>query len=102
MRPPAVDEQSYRGLLFHDLRRTAARNLVRAGNSEVEIKKIVGWKTAAMFECYTIIDQRMMRDAIRKLERYREEQKAARAENGHTLGILDPSAVQNTLPKKVQ
>jgi hypothetical protein len=80
VRPPV--EQSYRGLLFHDLRRTAARNLLRAGNSDAEVKKIGGWKTTAVFHRYAIIDRRMMADAIRKLERYREEQAAIRSRMG--------------------
>lgn len=46
------------GLLFHDLRRSAARNLRRADLSEHECMQIMGHKTASMFRRYAIIDER--------------------------------------------
>lgn len=59
---------SYRGLIFHDLRRTAARNLRRAGVAEGVIQKIGGWKTRSVFERYAIVDQSDIAAAMQKLE----------------------------------
>ena len=50
-------------LLFHDLRRSAARNLRRAGVAEGVIQKIGGWKTRSVFERYAIVDQRDIAEA---------------------------------------
>jgi integrase len=56
------------GLLFHDLRRTAARNLRKAGVAEGVIMKIGGWRTRSVFERYAIVSQSDVVDAIQKLE----------------------------------
>ncbi len=59
----------YRGLIFHDLRRTAARNLRRAGVAEGVIMKIGGWKTRSVFERYAIVAQSDIADAVQKLQK---------------------------------
>ena len=64
----ARNELRYEGLIFHDLRRTAARNLRRAGAAEGVIMKIGGWRTRSVFERYAIVSQTDILDALQKLE----------------------------------
>lgn len=52
------------GRLLHDLRRTAARDLRRAGVSEGEIMRLCGWKTRSMFDRYNIIDEQDLAQAV--------------------------------------
>jgi integrase len=61
-------------LLFHDLRRTAARNLRAAGVAEEIIMRIAGWKSSSVFRRYAIVDHKDIRAALQQLERTRQEQ----------------------------
>jgi len=55
-------------ITFHDLRRTAARNMDRAGVPHNVIKRIMGHKTDAMFSRYRIVAQSDLAEAARKAE----------------------------------
>jgi integrase len=85
-------------LLFHDLRRTGARNLRRAGVAEGIIMKIGGWRTRSVFERYAIVSRSDMNDAILKLQesenrveqerlRTEEQQEQIRARIGHNEAV---------------
>jgi integrase len=55
------------GRLVHDFRRTAVRNLERAGVPRSAAMAMVGHKTASIYQRYAIVDSTMLQDAAAKL-----------------------------------
>ncbi len=70
----ACEKAGTPGTLFHDLRRSAVRNMIRGGVSQAVAMRVSGHKTAAMFNRYDITTDADKADALAKAEAYVDEQ----------------------------
>jgi len=63
------------GRLLHDFRRTAVRNLIRAGVQQAIAMKITGHKTDSIFRRYLIVDEELLAQATGAVAQYLEEER---------------------------
>jgi integrase len=63
------------GRIPHDFRRTAVRNLERAGVPRSAAMKMVGHKTESVYRRYAIVDESMMREGAVKLAALHDAQR---------------------------
>jgi len=61
----------------HDFRRTAVRNLERAGVPRSTAMKLVGHKTESIYRRYAIVDEAMLKEGAAKLQTLHEAQAPA-------------------------
>lgn len=71
----ACEKAGVRGMVFHDLRRSAVRNLIRAGVSQHIAMQVTGHQTASVFHRYDIVVEEDIRQAQEKVQRYLEASK---------------------------
>jgi len=65
--------EGYSGMIPHDLRRSAVRNLERAGAPRSVAMKLVGHKTEAIYRRYAIVAEADLREGADKLARLTEK-----------------------------
>lgn len=65
------------GKIPHDFRRTAVRNLERAGVPRSAAMKMVGHRTMSIYSRYAIADEGMLKDAALKLSQLHEADQSA-------------------------
>ncbi len=76
-------------LLFHDLRRSAVRNMVRAGVSEHTAMRRSGHKTNSIFKRYDIVSETDLRDADAKVSAYLARLRAENGQSGRRVVAIE-------------
>jgi integrase len=98
---PDGEREFYVGRLFHDLRRSAIRDLVRAGVSPTIARGISGHQSDEVFARYDIVSTKDMKDALAKAQRYRRETDNSREHGQNTDNVSAlGSGPSNGSPRK--
>lgn len=74
----ACIKAGYPGMLLHDLRRSAVRNMERAGLSRSVAMQLTGHKTEAVYRRYAITSEADLREGVNRLNTPQSEVKSVR------------------------
>ena len=70
----ACEKSGVPHLLVHNLRRSAARNLIRSGCSEDVAMQVGGWKSRSIFERYNVTSEADVIAAVQQVNLYNENE----------------------------
>jgi integrase len=82
----AAKRAGFAGVLWHDLRRCAVRNLILAGVPQATAKMISGHRSDSLFSRYNIIVESQVADALTAAEIYREAKRKETQGNVVSMG----------------
>lgn len=83
------------GLLFHDLRRSAVRNMIRRSVPERVAMQISGHKTRSVFDRYNVVNETDLAEAARKIE---QGASGVTLENSYSLATMTSVADKQGVP----